>query len=150
MTFDSNTITSVTLGVFTLVMLFDRALRGRRREADDLDKDIIGKLQTKVGLQEDRIKDLENDHKSNLEKLGKLTGENSIMRELLQGRDKQTVEFQRASLESMKQTGQIYGMMTSLNDSFLTLSKSLEKHFAAIEKFAQMESDKKGGQKENI
>ena len=130
----SEIITIVVVGVFSLIALLDRGMKQKRTDADALDKELINSLKTKAELQEERIKELETDHKASTALINQLKGENQMMKELLQGRDKATLDYQKTGLEAMAKIDKIFEVAITNSKNIETLTKTLTDHFSRIEK----------------
>lgn len=123
------------LGLLVLVGLFDKTRRGRDKDivkqgnnSEDrlirLKDEIIKTFEVKDKEKEQQIEELQNIQKEHQDKITKLTAENDFMVKIFQGRDTETVNFQRNVLVAIQ--GQ--------NDNIKSLTAVLERHFGAIEK----------------
>lgn len=119
--------------IFIIINAFDRNLASRRRTADEVDKSLITSLQATVNLLRDEQKELKVQLIDATTKLAGATAENSLLKQILQGRDDQTLKFQTEGFLAIKRSEQILEVVSKTNTSIEDLVKSLNRHFEAIE-----------------
>lgn len=95
-------ITTIIIGVFSLIALFDRTVAARRKEKDALDESLISTLKATISELTNKIEKMDLAQKENSATINRLLGENNIMKTLLQGRDEQTVLANKAAIETNK------------------------------------------------
>lgn len=88
-------------------------------------QDTVKALQDEQEIQKDKIKKLEDSHKKNEDKIVTLETENKRMLDILQGRDEDTIRFQKEGFEAMSR-------MNKMADSIDKLVKVVESNTAGI------------------
>lgn len=116
--------------IATIVIYFFFPLR--RKEIDGATSTLIKTLQDTVKalkdeqeIQKEKITKLEESHKKNEDKIVTLETENKRMLDILQGRDEDTIRFQKEGFEAMAR-------MNKMADSIDKLVKVVESNTAGI------------------
>ena len=128
-------IAIVILGIFSLLSLIDKTRRDRSKLASDETKDLIDILQEKITALEGRVTTAENNAAIAKDEAIKVKAENGTLRDILQGRDNATVEFQKSAMDAIKvsyDTNRI-GLenskkLDSANQNIERLAKAIETH----------------------
>ena len=84
----------IILGIFALISLVDKSLSNRRKLISDVDKELITTLQEQVKVLKEKAEGAETRSLNTQMDFEKLKSENLTLREILQGRDQATLEFQ--------------------------------------------------------
>lgn len=140
--------------VIPFVMAFVPA---RKKEIDGAMKTLVDTLEhsvkalqedskikdEKIKKQDDKIEDLEKHQRENIEEIRKIKSERDGIREILEARDRNTQEFQKQSMESMKMSQETHemvkGMMEGLTKNNLMTKEFVEtmkQHLLNVEKAA--------------
>ena len=88
--------TAVIVGFIALWGVLDKALRDRSKEKTSLEDKIRELYQTESKELQEKIENL-------VVEVKRLTTENEVITKIFQGRDNQTIEFQKQGFEVMKQ-----------------------------------------------
>lgn len=141
-------ISVVVVGIFALINLMDRSLGNRRKLINEADNELITTLQEQIKVFKEKAESAESIARTTQLDFEKLKAENLTLREILQGRDQATMEFQKAGMAAIQRSEQT----TQLIEKTFTLvskqSESIEKLYKAIEKhLSMMENNSKGGEK---
>ena len=86
----------IILGIFALISLVDKSLSNRRKLISDVDKELITTLQEQVKVLKEKAEGAETRSLNTQMDFEKLKSENLTLREILQGRDQATLEFQKS------------------------------------------------------
>lgn len=106
------------IAIFTIINLYG----SRKRELSTEATELIALLKQKEELRETEIAGLRADAQARNETMAAVMKENEIMKTLLEGRDKATIEFQNAMLKGMGETHQA---LVSLNTNIKALIEHL-------------------------
>lgn len=138
----------IILGIFALISLVDKNLSNRRKLISDVDKELITTLQEQVKVLKEKAEAAETRSLNTQMNFEKLKSENLTLREILQGRDQASLEFQRAGMEAIKRADTSYQLIERTFTLVSGQTGSIEKLYKAIEKhLATMETQSKGGEK---
>lgn len=134
-------VTVIVLGAFSVATLFDKGRRDRSKLASEETQELISILQQKIKALEDRVTTTESDAKTAKEEAIKVKAENGTLREILQGRDAATIEFQKQAMEAMKVGYDTNKMahenslkLDAANKNIERLAKAIELHLSRQEK----------------
>jgi len=103
------------------------------RNKDGSDDRLIGILQKTVDELEKKVNKQSDDIESLTKKVDELERENETLIEVLQGRDKSTLEFQRQMLEAMRIGMETNGLAKETASSLNRLTDLISAHIVAIE-----------------
>ncbi len=156
-------VTSITLVVVGLVAIYgllDREFKTRMKEKlgeeNSLDDRIKTLYKEESAAQEKRITDLTKKLLVMEEDIKRLSTENRVMRDVLQGKDSQSVEFQKMGMDSMKQFAEMQKIVyeqhkISLENREETrqVNRNVERLAKAIETYIKKNNPKKSGGGEN-
>jgi len=124
----------VVTGGVALYGVFDKAKRDKKKEDEGADdrlidilKQTVNELETKVESQQQQIDQLSK-------KTDNLHQENKVLTAVLQGRDGQTLEFQKEVMAAVTKGHEVHEMCKATNQNVERLCKLMEKHLATIEK----------------
>lgn len=131
---------SIILGFVALYGLFDKQLKDRNKEKDGLEDRIRSLYKEESAAQEEKITNLTQKVDELQKKLEKISIENRIMKDLIQGKDQMTQEFQKQGFEAIKQSATILAQvqkngeyMKSCNENIVRLATAIEKHLSVTE-----------------
>lgn len=114
------------VGGFTAYMFYNKNKDGADDRLINILKETVDQLEEKVNKQSEDIKTLTI-------KLDELERENETLVEVLQGRDKSTLEFQRQMLEAMRIGMETNGLAKETASSLNRLTDLISAHIVAIE-----------------
>ena len=138
----------IILGIFALISLVDKSLSNRRKLISDVDKELITTLQEQVKVLKEKAEGAETRSLNTQMDFEKLKSENLTLREILQGRDQATLEFQKSGMEAIKRSEQTTQLIEKSFQLVSSNTQSIEKLYKAIEKhLSTMETNSKGGEK---
>lgn len=126
-------ISVVILGLFGITSLLDKSRRDRSKVASEETKELIEILQQKITALEDRVTTAEQNAAIAKDEAIKVKAENGTLREILQGRDMATVEFQKSAMDAIKI---VYETSTIAKENSIKLdaaNKNIERLAVAIE-----------------
>ncbi len=141
-------ISVIVLGLFALINLIDKGMSSRRKLITDADKELITTLQEQVKVFKEKAESAESIARNTQIEFEKLKTENQTLREVVQGKDLTSLEFQKAGLEAIKRAEVSYQLIEKTFTLVSGQTASIEKLYKAIEKhLATMENNSKGGEK---
>jgi len=122
------------------------------RQRDGADDRLIGILKETVEALEKKVDDQKREHDETVGTLTKkiddltrkvddLERENGTLIEVLQGRDKATLEFQKQMLEAVKISMETNGLAKETASKIQDLIEIMAKHLAAVQKAQDEEAD---------
>lgn len=137
--------TAFVIGLVALWGLFDTRTKQRRKELDEQEDRLITLLKEEISQlkksQEEgeiRVREMSEKYTKELrdlrDKIIKVNGENEILKALLEGRDKTSLEFQKQGFEAIKRTER---MEKTITIGFKTMNANIERLAKAIEKHLQ-------------
>jgi len=139
-------LAAFAVGAVVLAGLLDNAARKRKQmdeqERNTLDQKIRSLYQEEKKLQDDKIDRLQETVTELSSKVTTLEAENKIMKDLIQGRDKETLAYRERGLKAMdlsedmakiitsngKKTDALLLSMESQNKNITRLAQAIEKH----------------------
>jgi outer membrane murein-binding lipoprotein Lpp len=120
-------LTVVVIGALYVMGLF----KGKKDDADDrlikILKETVDALEIKVNKQSTDIEAL-------TKKVDELEKENGTLIEVLQGRDKNTLEFQRQMLETVRIGMETNSLSKDINTKVADLVRKMDEHLEAVKK----------------
>lgn len=132
--------TFITVGVFALIGILDRAFRDRNKEKTSLEDKIRVLYQEESKALAEKVEELTKE-------VAVLRTENGVITKIFQGRDDQTVEFQKMGFETMKQFSITNQMIFETNsiakdnkNGLSKMSKNIENMVKILEKHLIAES----------
>lgn len=155
--FDPTTISTITsiasfiiAGIFAVLNIVDKSKREKEKELDEIDTKVISLLKEQVTQLEKRVKDQDEKLKfattleirikeqdilikETADKLQALIAENNILREILQGRDQDTIFFQKTVIEAVERGKQTFEIVSKTNKITERLLRAIEKHLQHLE-----------------
>jgi glutamine synthetase type III len=139
-------------GLVAVYGIFDKKMKNRIKEAGDLDEKVRTLYREESDAQAKKISELTSKMAELEKSMEKIISENKIMKEIFQGRDGQTLEFQKQGFEAIKTAAEIKSMVLEQRtislqnkDGILNVNKNVERLAKAIEKHLQS-IEKQGGE----
>lgn len=96
-------MTIVVLGIFSFMTLLDRNRKMTNKETIENLKETINSMKIRMGEMEDEMKEGKKAHQDSLEKIAHLRGENETLKSLLLGRDPESAEYRRKTIELLSE-----------------------------------------------
>lgn len=124
-------------GLFAVWSLIDQKLKARSKERDEQEARIIELYKSEVAVLKDKVESYDQDFKKLRREFDKMSGQNSLMRDLLTGKDKETVAWRARTEDAMKLTKQIGQSVLQNGKKTDAVLKSVERLATAIEKHLQ-------------
>lgn len=97
-------------------------------------RDLVEDQNKKLVWQTNKIEELEEHIKGIKKRLDSYETENNTLREILQGRDKATQEYQAEARATFKKADQIFEIVATTHKDVERLYKAIERHLANQEK----------------
>ena len=120
-------------GLVIFISLKGKMLKEKIDASDKADDRLILILQTTVEKLEKEVSVLKAQQSQNTITLAKLGNENSFLKEILQGRDKDTQEFHRKGFVAISHTDEILALTRTTNKNVESLLRAIEKHLSIME-----------------
>lgn len=141
-------MTTVLTAFFGLYKVFDKKMKDRSKEADELESRIKKLYREESDAQQSKISELEHTVSDLKEKVDKMSAENTLMKDLLQGRDTKTKEYQERGLKTMHVIEEMAKISTLNGKKLDAVMVSIEKLYKVIEKHLSVEvnTNKQGGE----
>lgn len=127
-------IVILVLGGAASAYLLDAYRSKKRKEKTDEDDRLIKLLQTTVDELDKKVTKQDTDIQALTEEVRKVREENATLREVLQGRDKQTQEFHQKILDSIELAKQTHATVAKLGELFNPLNQNMTKLIEIISK----------------
>lgn len=138
-------ITLQVAGLIAIYGIFDSKYRERQKEQNAQEDRIISLYKTEVSALKEKLTTYDNDLKTMRNELSRLSGENTLLRDLLTGKDKDTAEWRGRTEDAMqlvaeigklavangKKTDAAIKLQNETNKNIMTLAKSIDKHLTA-------------------
>lgn len=124
----------VILGIVGILGLFDQAARKRRKEGDETEDRVISLLKEEVAKLRERIEEAENWKREAELRVERVITENKTLREILQGKDKTSVEYQKEGREAIKKVAAILEVTKANTEQLKTQNDHIERLATSIEK----------------
>lgn len=143
------TVVSVEIvGLVALFGIFDKNLKERRKEKDELDQGLINGFKEQVAQLENRIFKQQEEFKLLRDNFITITSENSTLKELIKERDKDSLDYKKKAMDTMQKADKIFQMTVDNSTVMVELSKSVQNLYKVMEKTLKvMERNAKGGAK---
>lgn len=125
------------VGGVALYGVFNQKYKDKQNEETDLEDRIRSLYKEENKVQEDKIKDLLNRVDIFEKQIEKLISENKILKDIFQGRDGQTIEFQKQGFLAMKQANEMHMLLIEQKEVSLQNRKEIEQTNKNIERLAQ-------------
>lgn len=120
-------------GIIIYASLKGRILEKKSELGNKADDRLITILQTTVNNLEKKVVDLTNQQQQNTLEIAKLRGENVLLREVLQGRDSFSQEYQKAGMEAIKRTEEILTISKDTNKNVEKLYQAIKRHLKYLQ-----------------
>ena len=131
-----------------MISLIDKSLNSRRKLISDVDKELITTLQEQVRVLKEKAEGAETRSLNTQIDFEKLKAENLTLKDILQGRDQASLEFQKAGMTAIRRAEQTTQLIEKTFQLVSSNTQSIEKLYKAIEKhLSTMETNGKGGEK---
>jgi hypothetical protein len=121
------------LGLFAVLGWWDKKRKERTDLADKLDDKVIKLLKEQVEALEKKVEEQATVLKETADKLESLVNENRTLRDVLQGRDAQFLDFQEKGMISMGRVEKILELTSDTNINVGKLYKAIEHHLQIME-----------------
>lgn len=132
---DYLSIIAVIVPAVALVVIFYKyGTNKAAKESNEILRGLIDDQRDEILKLREKLHGHGNDIQNLQLSLGKLTGENKTLRELLQGRDENTVLFQKQGFEAMKRSEEIFKLSMETNKNVEKLYRVIEKYLNIMEK----------------
>lgn len=132
--------TAVIIGILSLWGIIDRALRDRNKEKTSLEDKVRELYKAESQQLQEQVTTLSDQVK-------KLTTENEVITKIFQGRDSQTIEFQKQGFEVMKQFAQTAATISETHqlavknhNGLREMTKNIERLLKIMEKHLATEA----------
>lgn len=127
-------VTLVIFGALWLIGIFDRVKQEKSQEAAILDNRVIGLLKDQVDALEKKVNAQDLVIKDTAAKIHELETRNRIIEDIFQGRDVNTIEFQKQGFEVMKAIPTLGKKIENTDNNLQLLTTLLEKHMNNVDK----------------
>lgn len=104
------------IAALTLVNTWNSLRKKRDEEADEASDRLVKILQGTVKELETKVESHETKLLENAKQIASLTTANELMTKLLEGRDKETLEFQKQGFEAFKNISELAKIARSINE----------------------------------
>lgn len=129
------------LGLLSLVIVgasaaygnFDLNRKKRREEVNDLNQEVIESLEKKIGILSEDLGKAQTEIDKLRKEVAVVTAENLTMKEIFQGRDKTTIDYQAKGLAAMEMNKQMYATIVESNENVTRLLGLMERHLQVVE-----------------
>lgn len=121
-----------SLTIWAIIGLWDRFFSRRAKDLNEADGRLLNLNKEAIAVLTNEKKTLEDlMHKKDQIEAG-LIGENKTLREVLQGRDQDSVEYRKQALQAMNETKQTFTLVKGLYEMVQASSKISENNSNAI------------------
>ena len=127
-------IAIVVVGIFAIITLIDRESNRRKLEIDKQEDRVITLLKEEVQTMKGKYDDLQQRFQDQELKFKELMTENTTLREIVQGRDASTLEYQKAGLASMKNGEIVLQEVQKSNKNMERIASLIERHMKQVDK----------------
>ena len=127
-------IAIVVVGIFAIITLIDRESNRRKLEIDKQEDRVITLLKEEVQTMKGEYDDLQQRFQDQELKFKELMTENTTLREIVQGRDASTLEYQKAGLASMKNGEIVLQEVQKSNKNMERIASLIERHMKQVDK----------------
>lgn len=111
----------------------DKIWRERKKGDGDADDRLIGILKQTVEELEVKVESQAKDIKGLMHEIDKLKYENKTLVSVLQGRDGQTIEFQKQVLQAVVKSNETHELCKSTNANVERICQLMEQHMKILE-----------------
>lgn len=117
----------IIFGAFGIFGLIDQGLRKHRKDGDEAEDRVITLLKEEVAQLTKKVNDGEAWRKDAELRMERVISENKTLRDVLQGRDKQTLEYKKSGMDAMARVKETHEMVVTMNRNIERLATSIEK-----------------------
>lgn len=135
-------IIALVVGLIAIYGLFDKKVKDKLGEENTLEDRIRNLYKEESDAQTKKITDLTEKVNSLEKEMTRVSDENKVFKDVFQGRDSQTLEFQRQGFDAIKKANELHAMLVEQKEIALQTNKNIERLATAIEKYL------KGGKKQ--
>ena len=96
-------LTIVVLGAFSFIALFDRNRRATNKDTIENLKETINSMKLRMEEMDKELAEGKRAHQESLEKIAHMRGENETLKSLLLGKDPESVEYKRKTVELLQE-----------------------------------------------
>ncbi len=122
------------VGAVMLLNLFDKGRRERNKENNLVDDRVISLLKEQISQLEKKSVEQGKNLETMQTELTKLGAENKLLKDLVQGRDPQTVDFQERGLVAIARVEEITAIAHENQKAILKVQQNIERLYKLIEK----------------
>lgn len=140
---------TVVAGLIAIIGVFDKQTKARLSEKDDLEQRIRELYKEESKAQDEKISTLIQKVDEQEKKIARVTAENALMKDLLQGKDAASLDFQQKGYLAMNEIAAQSAKMDKVMMSIERLASAIEKHLKVEEKIVTTEktvTQTKGGE----
>lgn len=116
-----------SLGIFAILGIFDRTARQRRKDGDEVEDRVITLLKEEVAALTKKVEEGVAWRRDAEIRMERVITENKTLRDILQGKDNSTKEYQKMGIEAMKRGERVEREMQAMNKNIERLAVSIEK-----------------------
>ncbi len=102
----------IILGAFSGMYLFSKALKQKRKEADESDSRLVGLLKDTVDELERKVDNLTKQQQENMDQIKRLSSDNEVITKIFQGRDSKSEEMYSMVKATMENTTRLFELMS--------------------------------------
>jgi hypothetical protein len=129
-------VSILIIGIFSLIGIFDKTRRERQKTVTEETKELITILKEKIIALEDRVKNAETSATAAQLNSTKTEAENRTLRDIIQGRDNNTVEFQKQAMVAMRQVESVEKVVIEQNKILKEQQEDIRKMSSNTERLA--------------
>jgi len=134
-------VSATLLIVYSVFKLLDKETKANRKEKDQTERDIISLMQQKVQVLEDWKTEAELQISTQGRKIETLTTEKSLVVEILQGRDKDSLDYREKGLNAMQEVEVVKELCKTNQELSKNIMQSIEKLYKCIDDHLKQEAD---------
>lgn len=141
------------VGVIQIVNVLNPQFRARKKEVDDLDEELITKLQRKLGMSEEEKAAMEKRDKEREQELAHIKGQYTTVIEVLQGRDENTQkaialipDMHETTIETNELQKETHRILNGLAVTVMEFGSGLKSVTDALEKLAERNAEQQDRQ----
>lgn len=120
----------IAAGIFGLVAMWRQNTKKNQDEVDEIENRVIQLLKERVEALEHKTKDQETNLSQLTTKFNSLIQENKILRDVLQGKDSNFLEYQKNVLSGIKIIHEVVPIIQTSNKNIEKLVKALDRHLS--------------------
>lgn len=132
------------VGFVGIYGIFNQKFKDKRTEEDTLEERIRALYQEENKAQNAKIQDLLSKVELFEKQIATLISENKVLKDIFQGKDQQSVEFQKQGFMAIKKAETMYKMIAENNKEIKQTNKNIERLAVAIEKHLDIRETKEG------